>query len=93
MVKLDCSDIFFYSQLDEKHLFEWALEIPGVIRWEQDTLVVRSTRLSELSLREILSLFHRYRIPMQQLQVFMNERNMHWYKNKSAYWYKGVFGE
>ncbi len=60
MVKLDCSGIFFYSQLDEKHLFEWALEIPGAIRWEQDTLVVRSTRLSEASLRDILSLFHRY---------------------------------
>lgn len=93
MVKLDCSGISFYSQLDEKHLFEWALEIPGVVRWEQDTLIVRSTRLSEASLRDLLSLFHRYCIPMQQLQIFTNERNKHWYQNKSMYWYKGVFGE
>ncbi len=41
MVHLDCSGIRFGSYLDEKHLFEWAAEIPGFLRWEQDTLVVR----------------------------------------------------
>ncbi len=47
MVYLDCSGVRFGSQLDEKHLFEWAREISCVIRWEQDTLVVRSRRISE----------------------------------------------
>jgi hypothetical protein len=42
MIYLDCSGVHFGSQLDEKHLFAWATEIRGVLRWEQDTLVVRT---------------------------------------------------
>jgi hypothetical protein len=54
MIYLDCSSVYFGSQLDEKYLFEWAIEIPGVLRWEQDTLVVR-TNLSQTSLRDLLA--------------------------------------
>jgi hypothetical protein len=32
MIYLDCSGVHFGSQLDEKHLFEWAMEISGVLR-------------------------------------------------------------
>jgi hypothetical protein len=59
MIYLDCSGIRFGSYLDEKHLFEWALEIEGVLRWERDTLVVRSRSLSQASLRDLIALFHR----------------------------------
>jgi hypothetical protein len=91
MVRLDCSGIRFGSQLDEKHLFEWASEIPGFLRWEQDTLVMRS-RLSEASLRDLLALFHRYGIRMDQLAPFLNPKNEHWFADPRMYWHKQVFG-
>jgi len=91
MVRLDCSGVWFGSYLDEKHLFEWAAEIPGFLRWEQDTLVVRS-RLSEASLRDILSLFSRYEIPMAQLAQFRTPKNEEWFAAPQMYWHKKVFG-
>ncbi|KQO19038.1 hypothetical protein [Acidovorax sp. Leaf78] len=91
MVHLDCSGIWFGSQLDEKHLFQWAAEIPGFLRWEQDTLVIRS-RLSEASLRDLLSLFSRYEISMGQLAQFQTSKNEHWFAAPHTYWHKRVFG-
>lgn len=93
MVYLDCSGIRFGSQLDEKHLFEWAHEISGVLRWEQDTLVVRSKRISEEALRDLLSLFNRYDIPMDQLAQFKNINNEEWFTAPHMYWHKKVFGK
>jgi len=93
MVRLNCSNIRFGSQLDEKHLFSWASEIGGFVRWEQDTLVMRSKRISEASLRELLAFFWRYKIPMGQLAQFENERNSTWFRAPKSYWHKSVFGK
>jgi hypothetical protein len=92
MVRLDCSNVRFGSQLDEKHLFLWASEIAGFVRWEQDTLVMRSRRLSERALRDLLALFWRYQIPMQQLAQFESERNALWFRAPHMYWHRRVFG-
>lgn len=91
MARLDCSGIRFGSQLDEKYLFVWAAEIPGFLRWEQDTLVMRS-RLSESSLRDVLALFSRYGIPMAQLAQFRNSKNEQWFTAPHMYWHERVFG-
>jgi hypothetical protein len=91
MVYLDCSGVRFGSQLDEKHLFEWAMEIPGVLRWEQDRLVVKSLSLSQASLRDLLALFSRYQIPMKQLAQFRNTRNEGWFADSQMYWHRRVF--
>lgn len=92
MVYLDCSGIQFFSQLDEKHLFEWAREIPCVVRWEQDTLVVKSKRINEASLRDLVALFWRYKIPMTQLAQFRNTANESWFAAPAMYWHAAVFG-
>ena len=91
MIRLDCSGVWFGSQLDEKHLFEWATEISGFLRWEQDTLVMRS-RISEASLRDLLSLFSRYEIPMAQLAQFRTPKNEHWFIASHMYWHERGFG-
>jgi len=91
VVHLDCSGVTFGSQLDEKHLFEWAAEITGFLRWDQDTLVVRS-RLSETSLRDLLALFNRYGISMKQLAQFKTSQNEHWFAAPHMYWHRKVFG-
>lgn len=92
MVYLDCSGVHFCSQLDEKHLFEWAQEISCFVRWEQDTLVVRSRRISEAALRDLLALFWRYNIPMGQLAQFQSSTNKAWFSAPHMYWHKKVFG-
>lgn len=91
MVRLDCSGIRFGSQLDEKHLFLWGSELAGFVRWERDTLVMRSTRISDAALRDVLAFFWRYQIPMQQLAQFESERNTFWFRAPHAYWHRLVF--
>ena len=92
MVYLDCSGIHFGSQLDEKHLFHWAREIGSVVGWEQDTLVIQSKRISQESLRDLLALFWRYNIPMEQLAQFRTRQNEGWFASPKTYWHKRVFG-
>jgi hypothetical protein len=92
MIHLDCPGVHFGSQLDEKHLFEWAIQIPGVLRWEQDTLVVR-TNLSQVSLRDLLALFSRYQIPMAQLAQFRTTKNEKWFAASQMYWHARLFGK
>lgn len=91
MVYLDCSGIRFGSQLDEKHLFEWASEISCVVRWENDILVVKSRRISEAALRDLVALFWRYEIPMEQLAQFRNSTNESWFAAPIMYWHAAVF--
>ncbi|MBR7634404.1 hypothetical protein [Janthinobacterium lividum] len=92
MVRLDCSGITFGSQLDERHLFEWGMQISGALRWEQDTLVMKSSNLSQASLRDLLALFDRYQIPMKQLAQFRNAKNEAWFAAPEMYWHTQVFG-
>lgn len=91
MVYLDCSGIVFMSQLDEKYLFEWAEEISCVMGWSQDKLIIRSRRISESNLRELLAMFWRYGIPMTQLAQFKNSANVVWFTDPLKYWHKKVF--
>jgi hypothetical protein len=91
MIFLDCSGMSFGSQLDEKHLFQWARKIDCFVRWQQDTLVVRSRRISQVALRDLIALFWRYGIPMQQLAQFQNSANEIWFTSLTKYWHKKVF--
>ena len=92
MVRLDCSGIHFGSQLDEKHLFVWASELSCFVRWEQDTLIVKSRRISSEALRQLIALFNRYGIPMKQLAQFKARSNASWFNDSKKYWHKQVFG-
>jgi hypothetical protein len=90
-VRLNCAGVRFGSDLDEKHLFTWAEEIPSFDHWDRDTLVLRSQDVPEADLRELLALFWRYQIPMRQLTQFETEANRHWFSSLSAYWHEHVF--
>lgn len=92
MVRLDCSGVTFGSQLDERYLFEWVMQISGAVRWEQDTLVMKSLNVSQASLRDLLALFSRYHIPMKQLAQFRNPKNESWFAAPQMYWHTQVFG-
>lgn len=91
MIKIDTSPIRYYSYLDEKSFFEWAMEIPCVKSIEGGFLHIGSKRISEPNLRDLIAIMHRYELPMSQLQVFCNSTNEDWFKSEKAYWYKAVF--
>ena len=93
MIKIDTSPIRYYAQLDEKSFFEWALEIPCVKSIEDGFLHIKSKRLSEPDLRDLIAIMFRYKLPMSQLQQFCNSANEHWFKAEKMYWHKAVFGK
>jgi hypothetical protein len=85
----------FYSPEDESHFFAWLTAIPGVRRVKgigRGLHVSVRSKLSQTSLRELLSLHNRYGLPMAALVVFCNESNEHWFKSRSNYCHSAVFG-
>ena len=96
MVELECRNLIFYSPQDEAAFFAWAQAIPAVVsvdgRGRSTNLKVKSKRISEASLRELIALHHRYRVSMRQLAQFRNVTNEAWFASPEAYWFKPVFG-
>lgn len=92
MARVDCSGVTFGSYLDEKHMFEWGSEIRGFVEWDRDTLVLRSVRISDEALRDLIALLWRYKVPMKQLAQFESPRNVTWFRSPKTYWHKKVFG-
>lgn len=95
-IKLICSPLRFYSTYDEDALFEWLAkikcinEIQGIGR--ELHVKVKSSKISDIDLENILGIFQRYKFDMKQLSVFLNEGNKEWfYDNTKAFWHKKVF--
>jgi hypothetical protein len=92
MIRLDCSKITFYSQHDEEMFFGWGEKIPSFSKWDQDMLVLKGKALSDRQFREIIALFYRYKVPMQQLKAFENSTNAAWLNDPKMYWHKSMYG-
>lgn len=86
----------YFSQSDEAAFFHWLQSIPGVLGvvGTHDGLVVslRSKRLSQIALRELLALHFRYGLPMKDLAQFETAKNRNWFRSAQAYWHTKVFG-
>jgi hypothetical protein len=86
----------YYSQLDEAAFFRWLESISGVQRITGTSnglrVTLRTSRLSETSLRDLLALHWRYKLPMRDLARFLSESNEGWFTNPVAYWHDAVFG-
>ena len=95
MIKLECKRVQFYSELDETCFSERLDRINCIENWEgvSDTIVlnIKSKKVSDTCMRELLSLFYRYKIEMSQLIVLVNNKNEVWIKNEKAYWHKKLF--
>lgn len=87
----------YYSRKDEEAFFEWLRKIGCVQRVDgvgaELRIHIRSRRISEECLRELIALFWRYGGPMHQLAQFENARNRSWFRNPSMYWFRSVFGK
>ena len=86
----------YYSAMDEANFFAWLQAIPGVVRvvGEPDGLRVflRSSRLSEAVLRDLLAVHWRYGLPMRELAAFRTPSNEKWFAAPIMYWHDAVFG-
>jgi hypothetical protein len=93
-MKLECKPLLFLSELDELSFFDRIKQIKCVeliYGREGIFLNLKSKKVSNVCLRELLSLFYRYNIEMTQLSVFLNEDNKDWFLVKTKYWYKRTF--
>ena len=97
MPKLLIKEGYYYSQLDEDAFFHWLTSISGVVRVVGTPkgleVTLRSKRLSEASLRDLLAIYFRYGLPMRELAVFESESNRHWFRSRDKYWFTKVFGK
>jgi hypothetical protein len=95
MPTLDCKRVMFYSQADEAAFFRFAESIKAVRRIEgvRDSIVLHiASRISQESLRDLIALFERYRIPrMSQLAQFLSPSNRSWFADPKGFWHKKVF--
>lgn len=86
----------YYSQRDEDAFFAWLQAIPGVVKVvgtpEGLVVTLRSRRLSENALRDMLALHFRYGLPMRALAQFETTENSSWFRKPTMYWHKRVFG-
>jgi hypothetical protein len=95
-VELKAQRTRFFSQLDERAFFGWLKKLSCVsdVEGKGDTLFIRvlESKVDEYALRELLALFQRYGISMNQLGVFDKPEFADWFQNRGAYWHKSVFG-
>jgi hypothetical protein len=92
---LDCKRVMFFSPADEAAFFRFAESIKAVRRIEgvHDSIVLHvASRVSHESLRGLLAIFERYRIPqMSQLAQFLSSSNRSWFADPKKFWHKKVF--
>lgn len=86
----------YLSQGDEAAFFAWLNAIPGVVSVKgygrELHIRLRSMRLSQNSLRELIALYTRYNGELSELAQFATEANSAWFKASDAVWHHSVFG-
>lgn len=97
MPDLKLTSIRYYSQGDERTLFEWLGRIPSVEKvWGVGTdLFVRipDSEIPDDDLRELVAVVTRYGADASQLRPFLNEENKHWFReNEEANGPSAIFG-
>jgi len=90
IIKLTCKAVKFHSSGDENSFFEWLGTIKSIVKrdaaYDELYLYFEDKNIPEKDLRELISLFFRYKVDMKQLQVFLTEENKDWLQSKKAYW-------
>jgi hypothetical protein len=95
MIEIIAHKVLFYSSGDEESFFSWLNKISGLVEIKGqglDILIYFSDdKLPDSELRELIAIFHRYKINMRTLSMFLNEDNEYWFKNKSKFWYRKIW--
>ena len=94
---LTCIGVRFYCRKDEDAFFEWIKKIECISKTsavgEELYLHINADKINDLDLDDLIGLFYRYKIDMNQLARFLTDDNKEWfYDNEKAFWHKKVFG-
>lgn len=97
MITLKAKSIWYYSAIDEELFFHWISKIPALKEFklvnDETVFYIKSKKISDSDLIEVIALFYKYKINMTQLQIFLNSKNKHWFSdNKKAFWHRRVWG-
>ena len=78
-VVLVCSPLRFYTHTDEEQCFRWIKKIKSVASIEgigrELHLMMKSDKIANKDLLELVGLFRRYNFNLKQLKIFMNDDN------------------
>lgn len=95
MLKIEIDSLRFYSRLDEDAFFSRLNQIPGAVSVEgflrTINVSVDPSAVDEDGMRELISLFQRYGIDMQQLRELETKEFSTWMRHRSAYWSKSMY--
>jgi hypothetical protein len=93
----------FFASIDEANFYNTLKDLPEVRNittygrrtWKERNEIVLSLScqfLCNSSLRALIGLLARYKLPMASLSSQHGQHNDEWFKDSRAYWYKSVFG-
>lgn len=96
-IVLVAKKVVFYALKDEEAFLSWLKSIKAVKQLDyygsELHIYVKDKQISEQDLSDLLALFFRYKIKMDQLKIFLNTENKSWFfDNPKMYWHKKVFG-
>lgn len=96
-ITLVCKSIKYQSTVDEDIFFGWLSRISSINKiWGRLVylyLEFAENKIPDDDLKELIVLFYRYKVPMKQLTVFLNEENKHWFQDSlGTFWHKEIFG-
>lgn len=84
---LVCTPLRFYTQRDEDLLFAWLDSVTCIEKYEGVGRVlhcyIRSIKISDEDLLNLMGVFDRYKFDAVQLKVFMNNDNKHFFEDST----------
>ena len=93
---LVCKAVRFFCLKDEDAFLEWIEKINCIDHTSalgrEIYLHIATDKIKDQDLEDLIGLFYRYKIDMQQLAWFLTDENKEWfYDNKKAFWHKNIF--
>jgi len=78
-VILVCTPLRFYTHIDEEQCFRWIKKIKSIKSVEgigqELHLLMKSDKITNKDLLELIGFFRRYNFDLKQLKVFMSDDN------------------
>lgn len=93
---LICKSVRYFCNKDEDAFFEWIKKINCIAKisgaGRELYLHIRTDKIQDQDLDDLIGLFYRYKVDMKQLARFLTDDNKSWFfDNKKAFWHKKVF--
>lgn len=95
-VTLVANRVKYYSMGDERMFFGWLKNIGGIQKIHgvgtELHIVIRTEELSVQDIPELIAVFRRYRITLEQLAQLRVPENNEWFEsNRKKVWYRRLF--